>query len=352
MLAACIERNSIIRRMQNVRDIGIIGLGKMGFLHGGIVNALPNCRVKAVCEKEKFMARMAEKILPKDVSYYEDCTSMMENEALEAVFITTSIRQHVPVIVEVVKASPDVSLFVEKPLAESANSARLACEAAAKSRGVHMVGYQKRYSPIYQHAKKLIENGSIGELMFFRAHSYSSDVVREGKSWRFKKGSGGVLLDLAPHLLDLLCWFFGDIESISAIKKNLYSTEVEDYVAASFAFNSKLVGHVDACWSVRGFRLPEILIEIYGKNGNIIVNDDMIRTEIAESGGNQESQVLHKQSFDSSVPFLLDEPEYTKEDVSFLDCILRGATPVPDFSEAAKVDLLIERIIESAKEEP
>jgi len=336
--------------MHDVRDIGIIGLGKMGVLHGGIVNALPNCRVKAVCEKEKFVVKMAQKVLPKEVSFYEDCTSMIENETLEAAFITTSIKQHVPVIVELAEANAHVSLFVEKPLAESANSARLACEAAAKLRGVHMVGFQKRYSPIYQHAKKLIEDEAIGDLMFFRAHSYSSDVLREGKSWRFKEGSGGVLLDLAPHLLDLLVWFFGDIESISAIRRSLYSKEVEDYAHATFVFKSTLTGQMDACWSVRGFRLPEILIEIYGKNGNIILNDDTIKVELEESSGNRESQVLHKQSFDNSVPFLLDQPEYTKEDMSFLDCSSRGSTPVPDFFEAAKVNTLIERITEAAED--
>jgi predicted dehydrogenase len=324
----------------------------MGVLHGGIVNALPDCRVKAVCEKENFVVKMAQRILPKDVTYYDDCTSMVENEDLDAAFITTSIKQHVPVIVELARTKPDVSLFVEKPLAESVDSARLACDAAGRLRGVHMVGFQKRYSPVYQHAKQLIENESIGDLMFFRAHAYSSDVLREGKSWRFKRGAGGVLLDLAPHLLDLLLWFFGETESVSGFRRNLYSKEVEDYAYASFVFKSGLIGHMDACWSVRGFRLPEILIEIYGKNGNIILNDDMIKIELAESSGNRESQVLHKQSFDNSVPFLLDEPEYTREDVSFLDCVSRGSTPVPDFFEASKVNMLIERIIEATSEEP
>ena len=323
----------------------------MGVLHGGIVNALPDCRVKAVCEKENFVVKMAQRILPKDVTYYDDCTSMVENEDLDAAFITTSIKQHVPVIIELAKTKPDVNLFVEKPLAESVDSARLACDAAGRLRGMHMVGFQKRYSPVYQHAKQLIQSESIGDLMFFRAHSYSSDVLREGKSWRFKRGAGGVLLDLAPHLLDLLIWFFGEAESVSAIRKNMYSKEVEDYAYASFVFKSGLTGHLDACWSVRGFRLPEISIEIYGKNGNIFLNDDMVGIEFAESSGKPEPQILYKQSFDTSVPFLLDEPEYTKEDASFLECIGTGSAPVPDFFEAAKVNVLIDRIMEATSEE-
>jgi predicted dehydrogenase len=43
--------------------------------------------------------------------------------------------------------------------------------------------------------------------MFFKAYCYSSDAILEGTSWRFRSGTGGVLLDLAPYLLDLLLWF-------------------------------------------------------------------------------------------------------------------------------------------------
>jgi predicted dehydrogenase len=331
-----------------MRKIGLVGLGKMGVLHGAIVNALPDCRISAVCEREKFIVNMAKKILLNDVSYYVSCTSMMENEALDAVFITTSIRQHLPIIVEIAKAQRDISLFVEKPLAESADSARLACETVANLRGVHMVGFQKRYSPIYRHAKKLIDEAAIGKPLFFMAHSYSSDLLREGKSWRSKKGTGGVLLDLAPHLIDLILWFFGDVKSVSAITRSLYSREVEDFANASLVFESGLTGQMNTCWSVRGFRLPEISIEIYGDKGNMLVEDDMVKLEPGESTMNQEPQVFYKQTFDTAVPFLVDQREYTEEDMTFLDCINRGSEPGTSFSEAAKVNLLIDRIKKTA----
>jgi len=331
-----------------MRKIGLVGLGKMGVLHGAIVNALPDCRVSAVCEREKFIVNMAKKVLPNDVSYYGDCASMIENEALDAIFIATSIRQHVPIIVEITNAQRDISLFVEKPLAESADSARLACETAANLHGVHMVGFQKRYSPIYRHAKKLIDEGAIGKPLYFTAHSYSSDLLREGKSWRTKKGTGGVLLDLAPHLIDLILWFFGDVKSVSAITRSLYSREVEDLANASLVFESGLTGQMNTCWSIRGYRVPEISIEIYGDKGNMLVEDDMVKLEPTESTVNQEPQVVYKQTFDTQVPFLMDQPEYTQEDMTFFDCINRGSKPATSFSEAAKVNVLIDRIKETA----
>jgi predicted dehydrogenase len=329
-----------------MRNVGIIGLGKMGILHAGIVNQLPNSRVQAICEKEKIVAGIAKKLLPKGVSYYDDHVEMATKENLDAAFITTPIASHTPIILDLADLKPEISLFVEKPLADSAASAKKACEAVAKLRGVHMVGFQKRYSPLFQQAKKLIDEKSIGDLMFFKAYSYSSDVVREGKSWRFMGGTGGVLLDLAPHLLDVLLWLFGDVRSVSAVRRKLYSKAVDDYTHALFNFESGLTGHMDACWSVRGLTLPEISIEMYGKEGNMTLTDDELRIEHESEEGRLE--VFHNQSFDTSVPFLLANPEYTTEDQMFLDSISERNHPAPDFFEAAKVNFLIDRIHASA----
>jgi predicted dehydrogenase len=318
----------------------------MGILHAGIVNQLPNSRVLAICEKEKIVAGIARKLLSKGISYYDDHVEMATEEKLDAAFITTPIESHAPIILDLADLKPEISLFVEKPLADTAESAKKACEAATKLRGVHMVGFQKRYSPLFREAKKLIDEKSIGDLIFFRAYSYSSDVLREGNSWRFRSGTGGVLLDLAPHLLDILLWLFGDVRSVSASRRSVYSEAVDDYTHAAFTFESGLDGHIDACWSVRGFILPEMLIEIYGKEGNIVLTDDELSIE--HDRGERKMQVFNNQSFDTSVPFLLANPEYTIEDQTFLNSIDGGIRPTPDFFEALKVNLLIDRIRASA----
>ncbi len=284
----------------------------------GIINQLPDSRVQAICEKEKLVARIAKKILPEEVSFYEDSADMVLKENLDAVFITTPIESHASIVVELANLKRDLSLFVEKPLASSADLAKKTCEAVKDSRGVHMVGFQKRYAPLFYEAKRMLDENLIGDLMFFRAYSYSSDVLHEGTSWRFRSGVGGVLLDLAPHLLDVLLWLFGDVNYVSAVKRSLYSKTVDDYVHAILDFESGLSGHVDACWSVRGFRLPEITLEIHGKEGNMILTDDELRIEPGNE--DQKEQILYNQSFDTSVPFLLANPEYTTEDQSLPEC--------------------------------
>ena len=314
----------------------------MGILHAGIVNQLPNSRIEAVCENEKLVAGIAKRLLPKGISFYEDYVKMVTRENLDAAFITTPIASHTPIITELVDRRPEISLLVEKPLASSAELAKKACDAATKMQGVHMVGFQKRYSPLFRQAKRMVDNKAIGDLMFFRAYSFSSDVLNEGTSWRFRSGVGGVLLDLAPHLIDALLWLFGDVRYVSAVRRSIYLKEVDDYIHALLTFESGLSGHLDACWSVRGFRLPQISMEIYGKDGNMMLTDDELRIE--SKGEDEKAQVFYNQSFDTSVPFLLANPEYTMEDQAFLNAINGGSRPAPDFFEAAKVNYLVNAI--------
>jgi predicted dehydrogenase len=165
------------------------------------------------------------------------------------------------------------------------------------------------------------------------------------------KGSGGVLLDSASHLLDILIWFFGEPSSVMAVKKQVYSSEVEDYVHAVLSFESGLLGHVDACWSASNYRIPEFLIEIHGRNGMLTVTDDFVKFATGkEAGGNEESQTYYKQSFPLPVPVLLTEAEYTLEDMAFLEAVRTRTTPKSNFIEAAKVNALIDSILENAEE--
>jgi predicted dehydrogenase len=332
--------------------VGVIGLGKMGILHAGIINSTSDASVTAISEKEGFLTTAAKAFLPKRIAVYKDYQKMIAEEQLDAVFITTPIDTHASIAEDLLKSSTTLSIFVEKPLAASYEQAKVACEAAARSRGVHMVGFQKRFSPVFQKAKQLIEQRNMGDPMFFRGYCFSSDVLRDGSAWRFRKNTGGVLLDSAPHLLDLLIWFFGEPTTVAAVKKHVYSSEVEDYVHAMMSYESGLQGHVDACWSISNFRLPEFLIEVYGRDGILTVTDDYVRFAPGRGSGKMGGgQTYHRQSFETSPPFLLADIDYTMEDIAFINAARTRAAPEPSFLQAAKVNALIDKILESTQKE-
>jgi predicted dehydrogenase len=328
-------------------NVGVIGLGKMGILHSGILNAIPSCRLKAICEKEGLLVKTAKAFLLKTLPIYADYQDMLEREDLQAVFVTTPIHTHVPIITDVARSGRDISIFVEKPLAATHKEAQSACDAVRDWSGVHMVGYQKRFSPVFQRAREYLDERLLGDLLFFRAYSFSSDVLRRGSSWRFRRGTGGVLLDLAPHLLDILLWFFGEPSSVGSMNKRIFSDEVEDYVHVDLSYDGGLKGTLDTCWCVRNFRLPEISIEVYGEKGITTVSDDFVK--LALGGGLGNSKTLYRQSFDNPVSFLLADPEYTLEDEAFLKGLEGGSKPQSNFFEAAKVNAIIDRINENVQ---
>jgi predicted dehydrogenase len=336
--------------LNNTIKVGIVGLGKMGILHAGIINSISDTSVTAICEKESFLTSAAKAFLPKRISVYKDCQKMVAELQLDAVYITTPIGTHASIVDDLLKSNITLSIFVEKPLASSYEEAKFACEAVARSRGINMVGFQKRFSPVFQKAKQLIEQEIIGDPIFFRGYCLSSDVLQGGSGWRFRKNTGGVFLDSAPHLLDLLIWFFGEPTRTVAVKKQVYSSEVEDYVHAVMSYKSGLQGHVDACWSISNFRLPEFLIEVYGKDGILTVTDDYVRFALGRAGSKMgKGQTYHRQSFETSPPFLLADIDYTMEDVAFLNAVRSRTAPEISFVQGAKVNALIDKILDSTE---
>jgi len=318
----------------------------MGILHAGIVNALPQCRIVAVCESDPLMTTVAKKVLPSYVSFYKNIRDMVNDDRINAVFITSPIHTHAQIVRDILEASREISIFSEKPLAANASDAHEVAEAVGKRGITNLVGYHKRFSPVLKRAKELIDAKSIGELRSLACYSYSSDIFTQGKGWRFKKGTGGVLLDLAPHLLDLLLWYFGEPLNASGNKQSLYSAEVEDKVHATVTFQSGLHGTMDISWSESGYRLPEIRIEVQGASGSMVVTDDYVSINVQTSGGAVPAgkHEYQKPEFDTSVDILLADPEYTIEDKIFMRAVVDGGPVEPNFQTAAKVNDFVELI--------
>lgn len=312
----------------------------MGVLHAAILKSLPETNITAVYETNRFLVSACKAFLPKTITVYRDLRTMFAKESPEAAFVTSPIHTHVEMLLKLLNLSPRLNLFVEKPLARTYDEASQATSTVEKMNCVNMVGFQKRFSPIFRKAKSIIETGQLGDLLFFKAHAFSSDVLREGRTWRFQKGKGGELLDLGPHILDLLSWYFGDLIPEAAVKTRFYSREVDDYVHTLISARSGLKGYVDVSWSIRNYRLPEISIDIHGRDGRLTVTDDSLSVQRTEG----KRQTWYRQSFAAPIPFLLADPEFTIEDQAFVSSVRSGTSTEPDFLAAAKVNAIIDSI--------
>ena len=129
---------------------------------------------------------------------------------VEAVIVSTSNDALAAVTAAAVDAGKHV--LVEKPAARNPDEL-VPIIPVAEQRGLCVqVGFNHRYHPALQQARRLFEDGVLGPMMFIRARYGHGGRLGYDKEWRADPAvsGGGELLDQGVHLIDLARWFLGD----------------------------------------------------------------------------------------------------------------------------------------------
>lgn len=331
-------------------NVGVIGIGKMGLLHSGIFNGLNGSNLAAVSEKDKIMRSVLKKYLPK-VNSHKDYEKMFNSENLDILVITTPVFLHKSMIEDAI--GNDLNIFVEKPLA--INSEECKSILFKKNKNKSLVGYCRRFMGTYNFVKELIDKSVLGEVLSFRSQMFVEQVFDKEKGWQYDpaKSGGGVLVDLGSHAIDLLHYFFGEVKSVNAIGKTIYSGNVEDYVSINLKCRNNILGNLEVSWSMRNFRLPELKINICFEKGNVIVTEKYVEVFSDENVGILKMgwNTFYKQNLSPEIPLDIGGPEYTLEDLHFLNCIKENKNTLCDFKEAAKTNFVIDSIYDSISNE-
>jgi predicted dehydrogenase len=321
----------------------VVGFGKMGILHAGILNALPKVHLVAVCEKSGLIRRIMKNLF-RDVSVVDD-VGELSDLGLDAIYVTTPISCHFAVVKSIFNLGVASNFFVEKPLASNYSEARELCDLALKFGGVNMVGYMRRFSVTFRKAKDLLNQGVIGEPVSFSAYAYSSDFFGIDENSKVRTPKIGVLRDLGCHAIDLALWFFGDFKVKSAKIGSLFGEDSEDSASFEVETEGGVCGTFDVSWCVDGYRMPEVGFTVEGSKGVMRVNDDVL--ELNLNSGEKFRWFRHDLKDD--VGFWLGAPEYYREDECFVKSLIDGKNSEPNFFSGAKVDLVIDEVKTKAK---
>jgi predicted dehydrogenase len=163
-------------------------------------------------------------------------------------------------------------VLVEKPAGRSLAEVKTVADAALSARRKVKVGYNHRFHPAIQRARKLFDEGEIGPPMFIRGRYGHGGRVGYEKEWRFnrEKSGGGELLDQGSHLIDLAHWFLGAFDGVKAELGTFYwPGDVEDNCFLSLRATGGQVAWLHASWSEWKNMFS---FEIYGKHGKLQID--------------------------------------------------------------------------------
>lgn len=324
--------------------VAVVGLGKMGLLHAGILNVLPNVEVTALCDKSFLIRKFMKKVL--DEVHIVDDVEKLSDLDLDAVYVTTPIPSHFPVARTIYVSKVARNLFVEKTLASSYDEAKELCELARRFQGVNMVGYTRRFAVTFKKAKDLLDQDAVGPVASFKAHAYLSDFFESRKGSRAPASRGGVLRDLGCYAIDLASWFFGDLRVESAKLTSLVADGSEDSAHFRIRKSDGLEGDFDVSWCMKNYRMPDVGFSINGSKGVIEVNDDKLELKLK----NGESFTWYRHDLHDNVGFWLGGPEYYREDKHFVESVMRDNEAEPSFYTASNVDRVIDQVKSGADE--
>jgi predicted dehydrogenase len=193
-------------------NTAMIGTGNRGgYVLKGILEQ-PNAKVTAVCDiKPDRLDKAASAAARDNPKTYTDWRRVIDSKDVDAVFVATPPHLHAEMASAALRAGKHV--YCEKPIGVTADHVRQLVAAAKASKAVFVVGQQLRSNRQLGEAIRKIREGAIGDLMMVRAHRFSGeDLDHNGPSadWYFDVSrSGGYLIEMSVHNLDLCNWVIG-----------------------------------------------------------------------------------------------------------------------------------------------
>jgi UDP-N-acetyl-2-amino-2-deoxyglucuronate dehydrogenase len=252
--------------MNKVR-IAIVGPGKVAHLHAK--NLIKSDLSEFVAVSGRSLPKAKAFAAQYGVEAYTDLELMLKKENVQALIVCTPHPNHRDSVV--IAANMGVHCLIEKPMASSINDCDAMLGAAEKNKVTLGVISQRRFYAPVQRMKKAIDENKIGKpvLGHIIVLGWRDEAYYKSDPWRGKweTEGGGILVNQAPHQLDLFQWLMGPIDQVYGQTRNLNHPyiEVEDTAVAVVQFKSGAIGNIILSNSQK----PGIFgkIHIHGSNG-------------------------------------------------------------------------------------
>jgi len=304
-------------------SLGIIGLGAQGGMYAKFIkdDMVPNMEIGAICDIDTSKKDIVESDYP-DVPFYEDYIEMMESGDVDAVVTTVPHYLHPEMGIEALKR--DIHALVEKPAGVYTKQVKELNEfAQTKPEVTFGIMFNQRNNPLYKKIKEIVDSGDIGKIRrtnWIITTWWRPQPYYDQSAWRATWGGegGGVLVNQAPHQLDLWQWICGVPESVYSkvsygFRRNI---AVEDEVTAVVDYGDGATGtFITATHDLVGTDRFEIL----GDKGKIVVDGSQVATVTRLKKPEQElSEEMNFEDVKKLFMGQMDTDElYTQEKIEF-----------------------------------
>jgi len=192
------------------------------------------------------------------------------NMGLDFALVTSTTVAHVEHGIMLAEAG--IPMLMEKPLALASVEARKLVEAVARKNVPSVVNFMYRYQPAFQMIRALIQDGAIGkpiavETSIVRGYGMFADGTRH-RAIVEPEESGGWIMHHACHMVDIACWFAGEVDEVSASARTTVPDKFsEEAFDGRMMFKSGALGHVsDAVGGV-----PGQTVNVVGSHGGLAI---------------------------------------------------------------------------------
>ena len=215
--------------------------------------------------------------------YHDSFKAILKDPKINAVILTTPHSLHAKHSIQALQHGKHV--FVEKPMATKYLDAKKMYLTAKKYKKNLSVGHNRRYSSVSDFINNLNHQKKIGKILHIDSNFSASGALNyKKKIWRAsrKESPGGAIAGLGIHMIDLMCFFGGQVKSVqSLVKKYAVKVNIDDTTSALFEFNKNCTGNLTTI-----FACPyTTTFNVFGTNMNIFSDVDKNKIKIVNKNG-------------------------------------------------------------------
>ena len=302
--------------MNKIRTL-IIGLGRIGKIHLGNLQAIDEVEIVGVCDPTDEAKVFSNKV---GLTFYQkDFTDVADQVQADAIVICSPTNTHANYVS--IAAKKGIDVFCEKPLDLSLEKVKQVLKTVNESKIKLMLGFNRRFDSEFQSVKEKIVNGHIGDIHTIKITSRDPSPP----PINYIKSSGGMFLDMTIHDFDMIRYLTNkEIVEVYAKGDALVNPEIAkagdiDTAIINLTFEDGSMAVIDNCRkAVYGY---DQRVEVFGSKGMVQSKNKFDKYTLTYS----------ENGVTSALPqhFFLERyaDAYKKEIDHFIDCIRHKKTP-------------------------